>query len=59
MTDAKHISLATAAALPPELPPADLCSLLRHSFVVEGTNGFIAGPCEEYIFSDLWGYQPM
>jgi hypothetical protein len=32
-THAKHIDEATAAALPPELPPADLCSRLRHGCV--------------------------
>jgi hypothetical protein len=28
-THAKHVDDATAAALPPELPPADLCSRSR------------------------------
>jgi hypothetical protein len=36
----KHESLATAAALPPELPPATKAS----SGFVEGLHGLITGP---------------
>lgn len=46
---------ATAAALPPELPPADLCSRLSQG--VEDDEvwwGFTTGPCEEWMFKDLF-----
>ena len=44
-TDASHIPAATAAALPPELPPADLSS--------DVSIGFTTGPWTEWMFSDL------
>ena len=45
LTDASHSPAATAAALPPELPPAERPSL--------SPNGLITGPWIEYLFSDL------
>jgi hypothetical protein len=46
-TYAKHMASATAAALPPELPPADLRSRLRQSPPGGGEKGLTTGPCDE------------
>ena len=45
LTDASHNPAATAAALPPELPPAERPSL--------SPNGLMTGPWTEYLFSEL------
>jgi hypothetical protein len=45
-THASHIPTATAAALPPELPPGDLSSWLKE-FSGERLKGFLTGPCIE------------
>ena len=46
LTDASHSPAATAAALPPELPPAERPSL--------SPNGLMTGPWIEYLFNELW-----
>ena len=45
LTDASHSPAATAAALPPELPPAERPSL--------SPNGLMTGPWTEYLFNEL------
>ena len=57
LTHASHIPAATAAALPPELPPADLCSRFDHwiKFSLGVRYGLITGPCTEFTFRDLNG----
>lgn len=47
LTDASHRPAATAAALPPELPPAERLSL--------SSNGLMTGPWTEYLFNELAG----
>ena len=44
-THTSHSPAATAAALPPELPPAERPSL--------SPNGLTTGPCTEYLFNEL------
>ena len=51
---ARHIPDATAAALPPELPPADLLSTTLRSDILDGGwKGLTTGPCTEWVFRDL------
>ena len=45
LADASHSPAATAAALPPELPPAERPSL--------SPNGLMTGPWMEYLFNEL------
>lgn len=53
-THAKHVDDTTAAALPPELPPADLCSRSRHGVdELDGWNGFTTAPWIVCMFRDL------
>ena len=51
---ASHIPAATAAALPPELPPAERRSRACQSKVLEGCwYGLTTGPWTEWTFKDL------
>ena len=54
MTDASHIPAATLAALPPELPPADLRSASFWTSAALCTcNGFVTGPWTEFSLREL------
>jgi len=54
-TYASHIPPATAAALPPELPPADRFSRPIQGAVSVGVEyGLTTGPYTEYVFRELY-----
>ena len=54
-TNTEHDPDATAAALPPELPPADLCQFDSSSTAggYFGLKGLTTGPCAECTLCDL------
>ena len=58
-TDTSHKPIATAAALPPELPPAERLSRSLHASFEFGGNGcgLMTGPWCEYRFAELEVYK--